>query len=336
MKKTAVVGALALVTSVVVAPAALANPSPMWSVSPMQAQDQKTECTASDQLRYSANIAGDFEVRKKPINKQGVEMVAQEDGLHIQLSGAAKDAEVVHFTTLGALIDKGPGVQSSGAFVNVWFDTSGDGQFFDLKGNTGVMKNLGGDDYAALAGDKLKDLGGDLNLEGLTLAEAAQTEPLSRSTKVAVAVGTESGSVVVSKVGGLNTVSCTESTPPTSTPPTTTPPTSTPPPTTPPTSEEPEPSETQEPAPEDPASEAFVDLDCKDFPLADGRTAQDILNQFPGDPHGLDADEDRIACEPGQDTAPDSSSDFEDDDEVVSNEKVAVPQGGVQTGVGPA
>src|SRR5690606_29693296 len=100
--------------------------------------------------------------------------------------------------------------------------------------------------------------------------------------------------------------------------------------------EEPEPSETQEPAPEDPASEAFVDLDCKDFPLADGRTAQDILNQFPGDPHGLDADEDRSACEPGQDTAPDSSSDFEDDDEVVSNEEVAVPQGGVQTGVGPA
>src|SRR5690606_21012691 len=240
------------------------------------------------------------------------------DGLHIQLSGAAKDAEVVHFTTLGALIDEGPGVQSSGAFVNVWFDTSGDGQFFDLKGNTGVMKNLGGDDYAALAGDKLNDLGGDLNLGGLTLAEAAQLEPLSRSTKVAVAVGTESGSVVVSKVGGLNTVSCTASTPPTSTPPTAAPPTSTPPPTTPPTtpptSEEPEPSETQEP--EDPVLPE-VDLDCKDFPLADGRTAQDILNQFPGDPHGLDADEDRIACEPGQDTAADSSSDFEEPDEVV-------------------
>src|SRR5690606_13928281 len=86
--------------------------------------------------------------------------------------------------------------------------------------------------------------------------------------------------------------------------------------------EEPEPSETPEPTPTpaDPDEDLLpaVDLDCKDFPLADGRTAQDILNEFPGDPHGLDADEDRIACEPGQDTAADSSSDFEDNDEVVS------------------
>src|SRR5690606_20100116 len=105
-----------------------------------------------------------------------------------------------------------------------------------------------------------------------------------------------------------------------------------PPSSTPPSSENPAPPATEDPADQVPA----VDLDCKDFPLADGRTAQDVLNAIPGDPHGLDADEDRIACEPGQDTAADSSSDFEDNDEVVSVEKVTVPSGGVSTGVGPA
>jgi len=99
---------------------------------------------------------------------------------------------------------------------------------------------------------------------------------------------------------------------------------------TPTPTEEPEPSEEPEPDPN------FVDLDCKDFPLADGRTAQQILNETPNDdPHGLDADKDRIACEPGQDTAADSSSDFADSGEVVSG-RVARPSGGVSTGVGPA
>ena len=86
---------------------------------------------------------------------------------------------------------------------------------------------------------------------------------------------------------------------------------------------------TTEPAP-------FTDLDCKDFPLADGRTAQQVLDSTPDDdPHGLDADKDRIACEPGQDTAPDGS-DIADRDEPGHVEEVAVPQGGVNTGGGPA
>src|SRR5690606_18432307 len=40
---------------------------------------ESKECTASTELRYAANVAGKFEVRKKPINKAGVEMKAAED-----------------------------------------------------------------------------------------------------------------------------------------------------------------------------------------------------------------------------------------------------------------
>lgn len=39
------------------------------------------------------------------------------------------------------------------------------------------------------------------------------------------------------------------------------------------------------------------DLDCGDFPLADGRTAQQVLDADPSDPHRLDADDDGRACE---------------------------------------
>lgn len=50
---------------------------------------------------------------------------------------------------------------------------------------------------------------------------------------------------------------------------------------------------------EDPAPDP-ADLDCSDFPLADGRTAQDVLDETPNtDPHNLDIDGDRIACEYG-------------------------------------
>lgn len=117
--------------------------------------------------------------------------------------------------------------------------------------------------------------------------------------------------------------------------PTTTPaPTEDPDPTeTPDPTEDPEPTETTTPAPTTEAP-PFNDLDCRDFPLADGRTAQDILNQTPtDDPNGLDADEDRIACEPGQDTAADGG-DIADNDEPVGD--VVTPSGGVATGGGPA
>lgn len=75
-----------------------------------------------------------------------------------------------------------------------------------------------------------------------------------------------------------------------------------------------------------------LNLDCGDFPLADGRTAQQILDSTPGeDPHGIDADDDRRACEPGQDTVDNTTPvDNDNDDEVV------VPSGGVATGGGPA
>jgi hypothetical protein len=39
------------------------------------------------------------------------------------------------------------------------------------------------------------------------------------------------------------------------------------------------------------------DLDCGDFPLSDGRTAQDVLDADPTDPHNLDSDGDQVACE---------------------------------------
>jgi hypothetical protein len=83
---------------------------------------------------------------------------------------------------------------------------------------------------------------------------------------------------------------------------------------------------TTTPAPEPPA----VDLDCGDFPLTDGRTAQQVLDSTPNaDPNGLDSDGDRVACEPGQDTA----SDEADGGNGVGS--VATPSGGVATGVGP-
>lgn len=142
---------------------------------------------------------------------------------------------------------------------------------------------------------------------------------------VAVAFGPDSGIQPRADIYPVDT-NCEKGPKPTETPD----PTPTPPPTPDPT-ETPDPTTTPAPTTEAPP---FNDLDCRDFPLADGRTAQDILNQTPtDDPNGLDADEDRIACEPGQDTAADGG-DIADTDEPVGN--VAVPSGGVATGGGPA
>lgn len=52
------------------------------------------------------------------------------------------------------------------------------------------------------------------------------------------------------------------------------------------------------PGPAGPQGPVFVDLNCGDFPLPDGRTAQQVLDATPGqDPHRLDLDDDRVACE---------------------------------------
>jgi hypothetical protein len=79
---------------------------------------------------------------------------------------------------------------------------------------------------------------------------------------------------------------------------TTTPPTPTPAPTTEPPADEP-------------------DLDCADFPLEDGTTAQEMFERDVNDPHNLDIDEDNVACEVDEDTL---------------SGNVAVPVGGVSTG----
>jgi hypothetical protein len=55
--------------------------------------------------------------------------------------------------------------------------------------------------------------------------------------------------------------------------------------------------------------EPVGDLDCNDFPLADGRTAQEVFDEDKNDPHNLDADDNGIPCEFG-DTDYDDTSDY--------------------------
>jgi hypothetical protein len=101
--------------------------------------------------------------------------------------------------------------------------------------------------------------------------------------------------------------------------------------------EDPEPTETPEPIPtEEPEPLDPSDLDCGDFPLAEGRTAQQVLDADQNDPHALDEDGDLVACEaddpaanPTADTTPAPSDDSSSGD-------VVTPQGGVNTGGGPA
>jgi hypothetical protein len=79
--------------------------------------------------------------------------------------------------------------------------------------------------------------------------------------------------------------------------------------------------------PPDPA-----ELDCDDFPLSDGRTAQDVLDENQDDPHQLDEDGDLVACEADDPAAGGSN---QDDDPGTSGD-VVTPSGGVATGGGPA
>ncbi len=80
------------------------------------------------------------------------------------------------------------------------------------------------------------------------------------------------------------------------------------------------------------ASPAFAhtgggDLDCADF--ATQAAAQAELNENPGDPHGLDRDNDGIACEThfGMGDGGDGDADEDEDNG-------AAPQAGVDTGAG--
>lgn len=79
----------------------------------------------------------------------------------------------------------------------------------------------------------------------------------------------------------------------------------------PPVEEEPEPTPDPDPVDPDPVDPDPTepgdqdgrtdDLDCSDFPLADGRTAQNVLDADPSDPHRLDAEGDGLACEIDED-----------------------------------
>jgi hypothetical protein len=87
----------------------------------------------------------------------------------------------------------------------------------------------------------------------------------------------------------------------------------------------------------DPTPNPRPDLDCVDFPLSDGRSSQDVLDETPGkDPHNLDTDGDRIACEPGQDTRPADNDNDGDGDGDDFDQIGTPPAGGVATGGGPA
>ena len=65
------------------------------------------------------------------------------------------------------------------------------------------------------------------------------------------------------------------------------------------------------------------DLDCSDF--ATQAEAQAVYNQDPSDPHGLDGDNDGIACEALPGGTPGSAGD---------QDTGTAPSGGVETGAG--
>lgn len=91
------------------------------------------------------------------------------------------------------------------------------------------------------------------------------------------------------------------------------------------------------------------EYDCRDFPLIDGTTAQDILNADGNDPHKLDLDSDGVACETSENHAGRDSDgdgvidnrgvveeDSLDDTSTGTSGNVVVPNGVIDTGVGPA
>jgi len=80
-----------------------------------------------------------------------------------------------------------------------------------------------------------------------------------------------------------------------------------------------------------PTPEPENDVDCDE--VSDDE-AQRILNADRSDPNNLDQDNDGVACEVDE-ILPESDNDDGDGGDVTVNNNVAVPQGGVSTGVGP-
>lgn len=76
-----------------------------------------------------------------------------------------------------------------------------------------------------------------------------------------------------------------------------------------------------------PTPEPENDVDCDEV---SGTEAQRILDEDRNDPNNLDQDGDGIACEIDE-ILPEA----DDDNDVVVNNNVAVPSGGIATGVGP-
>ena len=79
------------------------------------------------------------------------------------------------------------------------------------------------------------------------------------------------------------------------------------------------------------------DKDCSDF--SSQAEAQAEFDSDPSDPHGLDADNDDIACESlggpaAVPAAAPAADDDDDDDEAEPSQVRTLPQGGVETGDG--
>lgn len=85
-----------------------------------------------------------------------------------------------------------------------------------------------------------------------------------------------------------------------------------------------------------PAVVAQDDLNCDDFDTQE--EAQQQLDEDPSDPHGLDTDDDGVACEslPSDDGATDDGDDSAEDttDDTAAEDDEATPRDGVGTGAG--
>lgn len=83
-----------------------------------------------------------------------------------------------------------------------------------------------------------------------------------------------------------------------------------------------------------PAAMAQEDLNCDDFDTQE--EAQAILDEDPSDPHGLDADDDGIACEdlPSQDGEGTDDDGEDTTEDTGDSEDAGDPSGGVDAGGG--
>lgn len=119
-----------------------------------------TFTTSSGNVSFSVNDSGSFYVRNLPMppgagTPPGVNASSSISGstFHLTAGGAGySDAGIVLYFNGGfRLMDlQGVSVVSSGSspMINLWFDTSGDGQFFQLNGS-GLLTGLNGDSYGS-------------------------------------------------------------------------------------------------------------------------------------------------------------------------------------------